>query len=212
MRAPATRADAAPPLGTAGSATQRWVALEALFQQALAYAPDERGAYLDASCSDADARAEVEALLAAHERRGTLDELVDEVMTPLLAARDQGEKGGPTVAPLIHSRYRVLERLGGGGMGVVYRARDERLDRDVALKFLPPHLSADQAAKKRFLVEARAAAALEHPNICTVHEIGDTEDGQVYIVMACYDGETLDRRIARGPLAVDEARRVAGDV
>ncbi|MHB1224986.1 MAG: protein kinase domain-containing protein [Gemmatimonadaceae bacterium] len=212
MRPPATRHGPSPPPapGSRDPAVERWAALEALFQRALSRPPDARRAYLDASCPDAGTRAEVEALLAAHEGRGALDRLADEVMTPLLARRERALE--PVATPPMHSRYRILERLGGGGMGVVYRARDERLGRDVALKFLPPHLSADHAAKKRFLVEARAAAALEHPNICTVHEIGETDDGQLYIVMACYDGETLDRLIARGPLAVDEALRVAGDI
>jgi serine/threonine protein kinase len=110
------------------------------------------------------------------------------------------------------ARYRVRERLGGGGMGVVYRARDERLQRDVAFQFLPSHLSAEPEAKRRVLVEARAAASLEHPNICTVHEIGESDGGPLYIVMACSDGETLDRRIARGPLPVAEAVRIAGEI
>ena len=183
-----------------------WDEVEALFQQALSQGPEQRRAFLDAH-ADASAIAEVEALLAAHEKRGLLDELVDEVMTPLLTPPRPTAPGMPQ-----HSRYRVLERLGGGGMGVVYRARDERLGRDVALKFLSPHLSSDLDAKRRFLVEARAAAAIEHPNICTVHEIGDTEDGQLYIVMACYEGETLDRRIAQGALTLGEAVRVATEV
>ena len=88
-------------------------------------------------------------------------------------------------------QYLVLELLGAGGMGLVYKAHDERLGRHVALKFLPPHLSTQPAAKQRFLVEARAAAALDHPNICTIHEIGETEDGQLFIAMPLYDGETL---------------------
>src|SRR5690348_9694397 len=135
---------------------------------------------------------------------------MDDVMALLLSPDDASVDSSATLPVL--PRYRVVERLGGGGMGVVYRARDERLERDVALKFLPPHLSTDQAAKKRFLVEARAAAALEHPNICTVHEIGDTDDGQLYIVMAYYDGETLEQRITRGPLAVGEALRIAAEI
>ncbi|MEJ7812215.1 MAG: protein kinase [Gemmatimonadaceae bacterium] len=210
MTAPPTRPDASPAPGASGPASERWATIEALFQQALSHATDERRAFLDASCPDADVRAEVEALLAAHEGMGKLDELRDEVMVPLLAAREHA--GDPATALPTHSRYRILERLGSGGMGVVYRARDERLQRDIALKFLPPQLGADESAKRRFLVEARAAAALEHPNICTIHEIGDTEDGRLYIAMACYDGETLDRHIARGPLAVAEALRVAGEI
>ena len=189
----------------------RWSALEDVFQRALEQAPAQRRAFLDAACSDAEAVADVEALLAAHERRGPLDDLVDEVMTPLLTPASAAART-ETPLPPTHARYRVLDRLGGGGMGMVFRARDDRLGRDVALKFLSPHLSADPVAKRRFLVEARAAAALEHPNICTVHEIGDTADGQIYIVMACYAGETLDKRIARGPLPVAEAVRVATDL
>ncbi|MCH8938331.1 MAG: serine/threonine protein kinase, partial [Gemmatimonadetes bacterium] len=78
------------------------------------------------------------------------------------------------------SHYAILERLSGGGMGVVYKARDARLDRTIALKFLLPHLRLDDAAERRFVVEAKAAASLDHPNICTIHEIGETDDGQLF--------------------------------
>ena len=94
-------------------------------------------------------------------------------------------------------------------MGVVYRAQDERLGRPVALKFLPPHLSADPAAKARFVDEARAAAALDHPNVCTIYEIGETDDGQLFIVMPLYEGETLRARLDRGRLTFDEALPIA---
>ena len=107
---------------------------------------------------------------------------------------------GRTVA-----QYRIVERLGGGSMGVIYRARDTRLKRAVALKFLPHEVSDDPSAKERFLREAQAASRLDHPNICTVHEIGETDDGLLYIVMALYRGETLKQRIARGPLPVSAA-------
>jgi len=194
-----------------GSAKARWAAVEALFHEAVGRPATERRQFLDETCTDPTLRSEVEALISAHERRGSVDELMDRVMAPLLAQTKRPATDVPG-APVIHARYRILERLGGGGMGVVYRARDERLERDVALKFLSPQLSADPAAKKRFLVEARAAAAIEHPNICTVHEIGDAEDGQLCIVMACYDGETLERRIARGPIAVRDALHIAGEI
>lgn len=107
------------------------------------------------------------------------------------------------------SHYRILERLGGGGMGVVYRAQDLKLDRTVALKFLPSDLTRDPEAKARFVHEARAASALEHSNICNIHEIDETADGQMFIAMAFYDGETVKKKIERGPLPLNEALDIA---
>ena len=104
-----------------------------------------------------------------------------------------------------HGHFEIVGPLGRGGMGVVYRALDTRLGRTVALKFLPPFLSADDDARERFFAEARAASALDHPNICTVHEISETADGQAFIAMALYEGETLEAKIAGGPLPVEEA-------
>ena len=94
-------------------------------------------------------------------------------------------------------------------MGVVYKAEDTTLDRTVALKFLPPALTLDPEAQERFVHEARAASALDHSNICTIHEIGRTDDGQIFIVMACYDGQTLNKMIEQGPLGVDQALNIA---
>ena len=108
--------------------------------------------------------------------------------------------------------YAILAELGHGGMGVVYTAHDPRLDRQVAIKVLPPDLTRDETAKQRFLQEAKAASALDHPNICTIHEINETDDGQLYLVMAYYEGETLKERIERGPLAVDDAIDIATQV
>ncbi len=107
------------------------------------------------------------------------------------------------------SHYTIVERLGGGGMGVVFKAEDTRLKRFVALKFLPPELTRDETAKERFLLEAQAASALDHPHVCAIHEIDETPDGQVFICMAFVDGESLRSRLARGPLAIDEAVVIA---
>ena len=107
---------------------------------------------------------------------------------------------GRTVGP-----YRVESRLGAGGMGVVYRATDERLGREVALKFLAPQLHADAGARARLLQEARAVAALDHPHVATVHDVGETPEGALYLAMAYYRGETLAEVVARGPVDPAEA-------
>ena len=107
------------------------------------------------------------------------------------------------------NQYNIIEKTGGGGMGVVYKAKDEKLDRIVALKFLPPHLLADEEAEKRFMSEAKSASSLDHPNICTIYDINKTEDGQLFIAMAFYEGETLKRKINRGALEFDEAISIA---
>jgi len=107
------------------------------------------------------------------------------------------------------SHYKVLEKLGEGGMGVVYKAHDTKLDRVVALKFLPAHVAASEEERQRFIHEAKAASALDHPNICNVHEIDETPDGQVFIVMAIYEGAPLNRKIEKGPLKIDEAADIA---
>ena len=106
---------------------------------------------------------------------------------------------------LIAGKYRVLEELGRGGMGIVYKAEDIKLQRPVALKFLPHQWVSDPDARERFTQEARAASALDHPNICTIHEIEETDDGRLYIAMGCYEGESLREKIKRGPLETDEA-------
>jgi serine/threonine protein kinase len=108
--------------------------------------------------------------------------------------------------------YEIISLLGAGGMGVVYTAHDPRLDRRVAIKLLPPDLTRDETAKQRFLQEAQAASALDHPNICTIFEINETDDGQLYLVMAHYEGETLKERIARGPLDLRLAARSASGI
>jgi non-specific serine/threonine protein kinase len=110
------------------------------------------------------------------------------------------------------SHYKIISKLGEGGMGVVYKAEDTRLDRSVAIKFLPPQLSSDNNAKKRFIREAKAASSLNHANIAVVHEIDETPEGQMFMVMACYEGQTLKDRLESGPLGVDEAIAIVSQV
>ena len=114
---------------------------------------------------------------------------------------------GTTVA-----HYEIAAKLGGGGMGVVYRARDTKLGRQVALKFLPPEWSHDEHVKQRFIREAQAASATDHPNICPVHSIESTADDQLFIVMAYCDGQTLKERLEHGPIGIDEALWIATQV
>ena len=108
--------------------------------------------------------------------------------------------------------YDILERLGVGGMGVVYKARDTRLDRVVALKVLSDHLLADEDAQERFLVEAKAAASLDHPNICTIHEVSESDDGRFYIAMQYYEGDTLQQRIDQGPIPLPQTLDIAAQI
>ncbi|HKH43524.1 MAG TPA: protein kinase [Thermoanaerobaculia bacterium] len=108
--------------------------------------------------------------------------------------------------------YRLREQLGGGGMGIIYKAEDTRLGRTVALKFLPPELTRDPVAKARFSQEARAASALDHPNICTIYDLGETAESALFLSMPCYEGETLRDLLERGPLPLEKAADIARQV
>ena len=107
------------------------------------------------------------------------------------------------------SHYQIIETLGAGGMGTVYKAEDLKLKRTVALKFLAPDLTRDPEAKNRFIHEAQAASALQHNNICTIYDIDETGDGQMFICMEYYEGETLKKKIERKPLDIEEAINIA---
>ena len=147
-----------------------------------------------------------------------LDELLEQpaagLLAPLLTDLDSDPHGdGPEIQPDERiGRFRVIRTLGRGGMGVVYLARDPELDRPVALKLLTLHLTPDPQARRRLLEEARAAAALDHPRIQTIYEVGTTSDGRLFIAMACYEGESLAERLERGPLPVGEVVEVAAQV
>jgi serine/threonine protein kinase len=119
----------------------------------------------------------------------------------------------PHVTPraTFSGKYKILGEVGRGGMGIVLKAEDTKLKRTVALKFLPPELTSDSQALERFVQEAQAAAALDHPNICTVHEINEA-DGQTFIAMAFVEGKSLRERILEGPLKIEEAVNIAAQV
>jgi len=105
--------------------------------------------------------------------------------------------------------YKIIEQVGQGGMGVVYKAEDTKLKRTVALKFLPHKLTRDEEIKKRFIHEAQAASILQHNNICTIHEVDETNDGQMFICMDYYDGETLKSKIENGKLNIENTIYIA---
>ena len=128
-------------------------------------------------------------------------------MTKTLATQVRGLAKGTTVA----GKYRILEEIGRGGMGVVYEAEDIKLKRPVALKFLPPHLMDSPELKARFIIEAQAAAALSHPNICVIHEVGETED-RSFIAMEYVEGETLRDKIKKGPLKTVDAIDITSQI
>ena len=172
---------------------ERWQAVKRTFEAVLAREPSERVAYLDAACaSDPLLRAEVESLVAAHESADSFLATPAAVLNDGFDARSSVLAQGQRVG-----RYCVLGLLGVGGMGQVYLAEDPRLGRKVALKLLPRPLSTDPDRLRRFEQEARAASALSHPNVCGVHEVGDTADGRRYIAMEHVPGESLRQMLGR---------------
>ena len=182
--------------------------LKALFEQALDLSPEERTAFLDEQCAgNEDLRAELDSLLEhAGEEPDFLDNLAGLVFKGASTTHTDKLVGRQV------NHYEIIERLGGGGMGVVYKARDTKLGRLVALKFLAPHLTADEGLKKRFMQEARAASSLDHSNIGTIHEINETEDNQLFIAMAYYEGQTLRSALSDGPLPIPVAINYATQI
>jgi serine/threonine protein kinase/Tol biopolymer transport system component len=181
-------------------APERWLQVERIYHEAAARRLEERPSFLDQECAGDDGlRAEVERMLAVDEGSGGfLNRSAVHGLPGLLALAEPLSRGchlGP---------YEIISLLGTGGMGEVYKARDPRLNRTVAIKVLPSHVAADPHRRKRFLREARAASALDHPNIVAVHDIV-SEGGRDGLVMDYVDGETLEAWLRRKRLSINEA-------
>jgi serine/threonine protein kinase/lipopolysaccharide biosynthesis regulator YciM len=182
----------------------RWTTVKRIHQSALDRGPSERAAFLNESCgTDETLRREVESLLSyATEAESFLERPAVEI-----APKPPGESREATLVGRTVSHYQVLSLLGAGGMGEVYLAHDPRLDRTVALKILPGELAADPERMQRFTREARAASALNHPNVATIYDVGES-DGLRFIVMEHVEGETVAARIGR-PLTPSEVVDIA---
>ena len=200
----------------------RWKQVDRLLQAALEHPPAKRGEFLRRACGeDAELEREVRSLLTSREQAGSFLESPAIQLAARALAGEQSKDIQSADLPIgltlrrtadsflgcIVSNYRLEERLAAGGMGVLYRATDLKLGRSVAVKVLSRQLAPEETAKARLLREARAASALDHPNIGAIHHI-EEQDGELFIVMALYQGETLKQRLKKGPLPVGEALQV----
>jgi serine/threonine protein kinase len=185
---------------------QRWKQVDSVLQSVLDLPTGERDAFLRRACSGDDAlEREVRSLLTSDQQAGRfLENPAIEVAAKALARRraEDAPEGGDSLIGRTISHYRIITRLGRGGMGVVYKAEDSRLQRFVALKFLSDEFTTDPRAVDRFSREARAASALNHPNVCTIYDVGE-QDGRSFFVMEYLEGVTLRHRIGGRSLELD---------
>jgi len=188
---------------------ERWQRVKEMFEAALERDSSKRAAFLDEACDgDVALRREVESLIESYEKEENFLSLPDIAG----AAKSLLDEQVESLVGEIVGHYKIFARIGAGGMGEVYLAQDTRLGRQVALKLLPTYLSGDNDRLRRFGQEARAASALNHPNVCVVHEIGKTDDGRHYIAMEYVAGVTLRQQMASHPLKFGQALDIATQV
>src|SRR6267143_528673 len=184
---------------------ERWQQIDQLFHLVLEQGPGQRAVFLSQACAGDEAlQSEVEELISSHQQAENFIETpASDLAAELLAKGHSGVKIGEAIGP-----YQIESVLGIGGMGEVYLAQDTRLGRQVALKLLPPQFTIDPERVRRFEQEARAASALNHPNIVTIHEIGRT-NGSQFIVTEFVEGQTLRQMMNKEPFTLNEALNVA---
>lgn len=184
---------------------EQWDRVKELYEKALERDPTQRADFVQRMSTDVVVRTEVLRLLSEHDNVGSFLSTPPLVDYGLPAAQVEKQFAPGEV---LAGRFRVITFLAAGGMGEVYKAEDTRLDRIVVLKFLPKELAEDRQSLERFRHEAKAASALNHPNICTVYDFGE-DAGRAFIAMEYLDGETLSARIKKGPLPLDEVLKIA---
>ncbi|MGI9065056.1 MAG: protein kinase domain-containing protein [Pyrinomonadaceae bacterium] len=187
---------------------ERWQEIEAVLQGALDRPPMERASFLDEACAgDEELKEEANSLISAYDDAGDFIEQPAIAQDARVLVGDEVDGNiGREIGP-----YKIVERLGAGGMGEVYLAQDARLNRLVALKILPPYFASDDARLRRFQSEARAASALNHPNILTIHEVGESEEFR-FIATEFIDGQTIRELIAKGDLRVEKILDISEQV